>query len=112
MKNVFTATILALAIVATSGCSSNDIYSGVRGKCDDINQYDITFSRFDESAQQLAHATGCFIETSLSQTGSVQVNPVKGKMSIREALRTAIEGSKLEISRQGPDRITVTKVSR
>ena len=112
MKIAFPMAFVAIFLTALSGCSSQPVYTGASGKCDEVNQYDIAFTRFDETAQQLAHATGCFVETSLSETGSVTVKPVHGEMSIREALRTAIKGSELEISREGPDRIAVTKTSR
>ncbi|WP_270595161.1 MULTISPECIES: hypothetical protein [Butyricimonas] len=80
-----------------------------RGCLDTITEipYDIPAQRFDETAQALAHATGCFIETDLAKTGSVRVNAVKGKMSIRDAIRVAIKGTKLQITEEKPDRLKV-----
>ena len=80
-----------------------------RGCLDTITEipYDIPAQRFDETAQALAHATGCFIETDLAKTGSVKVNAVKGKMSIRDAIRVAIKGTKLQITEEKPDRLKV-----
>ncbi|MEN0616224.1 STN domain-containing protein [Klebsiella indica] len=69
--------------------------------------YDIHFYRFDETAQALAHGTGCFIRTDLSRTASVRVNPVKGRMTIREALHEAIAGTALKVTEQQADSMTV-----
>ena len=38
---------------------------------------------------------------------SVRVNAVKGKMSIRDAIRVAIKGTKLQITEEKPDRLKV-----
>jgi len=69
--------------------------------------YDIPAQRFDETIQSLAHATGCFIEADLTKTGAVQVNAVNGKMSIRDAILTAIEGTSLKITEETETRIKV-----
>ncbi len=65
------------------------------------------FSRFDETAQQLAHGTGCFIRMDLSRTAPVRVNPFKGRMTIRDALCTALAGAGLKVTEQQADSITV-----
>lgn len=78
-----------------------------KGACDKPAAHPIPAQRFDETAQQLAHATGCFIETDLSRTAAVPVNAITGAMSIRQALETALAGTPLEIVAQTPDRITV-----
>ena len=88
-------------------CSASPDVHVPRGKCDAIANYDISFSRFDETAQQLAHGTGCFISTDLNRTAAVRVNPVKGRMTIRDALRTALAGTGLKVTEQQPDSITV-----
>lgn len=77
------------------------------GKCDEEQTYDIAFDRFDETAQQIAHASGCFIKTDLSKTGAIKPHPVKGKMTIREAVAMAIKGTSLTIADNQPDEITV-----
>ncbi|MCD8539641.1 MAG: hypothetical protein LRY55_07620 [Leadbetterella sp.] len=69
--------------------------------------YTISAGRFDETAQQLAHASGCFIETDLAKTGAIKVNAVSGKMSIREAIQMAIKGTKLQITGETADKIKV-----
>lgn len=73
--------------------------------------YDIPAQRFDETAQQLVHATGCFIESDLSKTGAVRVNPVKGRMSILEAVQMAIKGTNLRITEEQDDRIKVELIN-
>lgn len=69
--------------------------------------YDIPAQCFDETAQALCHATGCVVKTDLSKTGRIEVNPVKGRMSILDAIRTAIEGTKLKITGVTDDSITI-----
>ncbi len=62
--------------------------------------YDIPAQRFDETAQALAHASGCIIKTDFSTTGSIQVNAIKGKMSIHDAILVAIEGTDIKITEE------------
>lgn len=69
--------------------------------------YNIPAQRFDETAQALAHASGCFIKTDLNVTGSVKVNAVTGKISILDALRMAIKDTPLKIAEIKPNEITV-----
>ena len=88
-------------------CSASPDVHVPEGKCDTIADYNINFSRFDETAQQLAHGTGCFIRTDLSRTAPVRVNPVIGRMTIREALHMAVAGTGLKVSEQQADSMTV-----
>lgn len=88
-------------------CSASPNVHVAEGKCDAIADYDINFNRFDETAQQLAHGTGCFIRTDLNRTASVRVNPVKGRMTIREALHVAVAGTELKVTEQQADSMTV-----
>ncbi|HXV29002.1 MAG TPA: hypothetical protein VD840_01595 [Sinorhizobium sp.] len=82
--------------------------STAAGRCDTVLDYDIDFDRFDETAQQIAHATGCFIEIeNMTAIASVKPNPVKGRMTPREALSAAIKGTSLIITRNEPDLIGV-----
>ena len=104
---------LGCAVVVLSGCSIFHVSTqrqvpDLSGACDKVAQYDIDFVRFDETAQQLAHATGCFVETDLSETAAVAVNPVRGRMSIRQALAMAIANTPLKIVKQEPNLISVS----
>lgn len=74
--------------------------------------YDIPAQRFDETAQALCHATGIGVKTDLSQTGSIKVNPVKGRMSILDAVKTAIKGTNLKITDVTDNTITVELASK
>ena len=73
-------TCLSGKILSTSmvfliiSCSASQDVHVPEGKCDAIADYDISFSRFDETAQQLPHGTGCFIRADLSRTSRVSVN--------------------------------------
>ncbi|MDF7662670.1 STN domain-containing protein [Erwiniaceae bacterium L1_54_6] len=95
---------IAFLIVSCSAAPS--VHTSV-GKCDAIADYDISFSRFGETAQQLAHGTGCFIRTDLNRTAAVRVNPVKGRMTIREALHMAVAGTGLKVTEHQADSMTV-----
>ncbi|MAM56134.1 MAG: hypothetical protein CMN25_02240 [Salinicola sp.] len=103
--------LAALALTALAGCSSQgqEPHASVASTdaCDKVAHYDIPARRFDETAQQLAHATGCFVKTDLTRTASVRVNGIHGTMSIREALGTAIRGTDLEIADSEPGTVHV-----
>lgn len=104
----FSARILSTGMVFfVISCSISPDVDVPQGKCDAIADYDINYSRFDETAQQLAHGTGCFISTDLSRTAPVRVNPVKGRMTIREALHIAIAGTALKVTEQQADSMAV-----
>lgn len=80
------------------------------GSCFDViteTSYDIPAQRFDQTAQALAHASGCFIETDPSKTGAIMVKPIKGNMSIRDAVKMAIEGTELKITSESPEKLEV-----
>lgn len=104
----FSGKILSTSMVFLMiSCGASPDVHVPEGKCDTIANYDIHYSRFDETAQQLAHGTGCFIRTDFSKTAPVRVNPVKGRMTIREALRTALAGTALKVTEQQADSMTV-----
>lgn len=98
---------VGLAIFLSLACHSPHREPAAAGKCDVINDYDIAAGRFDETAQQLAHATGCFIETDLGNTGGIGVRPVQGRMTIRQALERSIQGTSLTIIGNEPNKISV-----
>ena len=95
-------------VVTKSTQAQNDTITG-RGCFGIVSEtpYAIPAQRFDETAQALAHASGCFIESDLEKTGSVQVNAINGKMSIRDALLTAIAGTDLKITEESADHIKI-----
>ncbi|MDR6675510.1 hypothetical protein J2Y70_004146 [Xanthomonas translucens] len=71
--------------------------------------YDLPAARFDETAQQLAHATGCGIVYDDPSLSPLQVNAVKGRVSIRRAIHQAIDGSALQVTQESADTIAVTR---
>lgn len=99
-------SVAGLAYICIS-CTSGPTQPVSVGKCDIQSTYNISAARFDETAQQLAHGTGCFIETNPALTGAVKVKPVKGTMTIREAVHTATQGTSLTVTNNQPDSITV-----
>lgn len=69
--------------------------------------YDLPAARLDETAQQLAHAAGCgslYDDPSLSP---LQVNAVQGRISIRQAIHQASDGTALQIKQESVDTIAV-----
>ncbi|MBN6104190.1 STN domain-containing protein [Xanthomonas sp. CFBP 8703] len=80
-----------------------------QGKCDTVpdHDYDMPAARFDETAQQLAHATGCGIVYDDQSPSPVQVNAVKGRISIRQAIHQAIDGTALQVKQETADTIAV-----
>ncbi|MBB4126915.1 hypothetical protein GGR77_002205 [Xanthomonas translucens] len=80
-----------------------------QGKCDTMpdHAYAMPASRFDETAQQLAHATGCAIVYDDSSLAPLQVNAVKGRISIRQAIHQALDGTALQVRQETADTITV-----
>lgn len=87
--------------------SDSTVHTNVFTDTITILPYDIPAQRFDETAQALCHATGCFIETDLQKTGSIHVNSIKGRMSILEAVETAIKGTNLIITKQTPNVLNI-----
>jgi len=83
--------------------------TAAQGKCDAVpdHDYDMPAARFDETAQQLAHATGCGIVYDDQSLSPLQVNAVKGRISIRQAIHQAIDGTALQVKQETADTITV-----
>lgn len=55
--------------------------------------YSLKGMRFDEAAQALAHATGCFIRYDDQNLSALRIAPVESRMSIRDAVQKSLEGS-------------------
>ena len=83
--------------------------TAAHGKCDAMpdHDYDMPAARFDETAQQLAHATGCGIVYDDQSLSPLQVNAVKGRISIRQAIHQAIDGTALQVKQETANTITV-----
>ena len=63
--------------------------------------------RFDETAQALAHASGCFIAIEDREVYAQKISPVEGRMSIRDAVAQALKGTAFEIKEATNDHIVV-----
>ncbi|MCC4594879.1 STN domain-containing protein [Xanthomonas campestris pv. phormiicola] len=83
--------------------------AAAQGKCDSVpdHAYDLPAARFDETAQQLAHGTGCGIVYDDQSLSPLQVNAVKGRISIRQAIHQAIDGTALQVRQETADTIAV-----
>lgn len=65
--------------------------------------------RFDETAQALAHASGCFIRYTDKDLNALKIAPVEGRMSIRDAVARALEGSAYAVESATETEIVVAK---
>ncbi|MXV09154.1 STN domain-containing protein [Xanthomonas sp. LMG 9002] len=125
MHTVLRRSCPALALtIALAGCASSPASSGAApdsaatasapattGKCDAVpdHAYDLPAGRFDEVAQQLAHANGCMVVYHDPSLASLPVNAVKGQVSIRQALHQALDGTALRIAQDSADAMTVVR---
>jgi uncharacterized protein with NAD-binding domain and iron-sulfur cluster len=81
------------------------------GKCDMQVVYNIPAQRFDVTARAIAHATGCYIRYTDKRLVNVPVQPVRGRLTRREALRVALRGTSLRIVRETPNLMEVKLAS-
>jgi hypothetical protein len=77
------------------------------GKCDMQVVYNLPAQRFDETARAIAHATGCYIRYTDKKLVNVPVQPVRGRLTRRQALRVALRGTSLRIVRETPNLMEV-----
>ncbi|NML65285.1 hypothetical protein HHL22_08725 [Hymenobacter sp. RP-2-7] len=82
------------------------------GRCDQQVIYNLPAQRFDETAIAIAHATGCFIRYTDKSLVNVPVQPVRGRLTRRQALRVALRGTALRIVRETPDLMEVKRVAK
>ncbi len=79
------------------------------GKCDKQVVYNLPAQRFDVTARAIAHATGCFIRYTDKSLVNVPVQPVRGRLTRRQALRVALQGTSLRIVRETPNLMEVMR---
>ena len=77
------------------------------GRCDQQVVYNLPAQRFDLTARAIAHATGCFIRYPNKALANVPVQPVRGRLTRRQALRVALRGTSLRIVRETPNLMEV-----
>lgn len=80
------------------------------GRCDQQVTYNLPAQRFDQTARAIAHATGCYIRYPDRSLMNVPVQPVRGRLTRREALRVAMRGTSLRIVRETPNLMEVARV--
>lgn len=71
--------------------------------------YSFKDRRFDETAQALAHASGCFIRYTDRELAALRIAPVEGRMSIRDAVAKALEGLPYEVASATDAEVVVAK---
>lgn len=81
------------------------------GRCDQQVTYNLPAQRFDETATAIAHATGCYIRYTDKSLVNVPVQPVRGRLTRRQALRVALRNTALRIVRETPDLMEVKRVA-
>ena len=100
----------AYALAASSQALAQQPAPPVRiqlGRCDQRVVYNLPAQRFDQTAQAIARATGCFIRCPDKSLGNVPVQPVRGRLTRRQALRVALRGTSLRIVRETPNLMEV-----
>jgi hypothetical protein len=80
------------------------------GRCDMQVTYNLPAQRFDETATAIARATGCYIRYTDKSLVNVPVQPVRGRLTRRQALRVALRGTALRIVRETPNLMEVVRV--
>lgn len=81
------------------------------GRCDMQVVYNLPAQRFDETARAIARATGCYIRYPDRSLVNVPVQPVRGRLTRRQALRVALRGTALRIVRETPNLMEVARVT-
>lgn len=125
MASALRASCISLALLALlAGCgmapSSAPVHADAtpapaaaspraQGKCDAVpdHAYAMPAARFDETAQQLAHATGCVIVYDDPALSPLRVNAVQGRISLRQAIHQAIDGTALQVTQETAETIAV-----
>jgi len=79
------------------------------GQCDKQVVYNLPAQRFDVTARAIAHATGCYIRYTDKSLVNVPVQPVRGRLTRRQALRVALRGTSLRIVRETPNLMEVMR---
>lgn len=77
------------------------------GQCDKQVVYNLPAQRFDVTARAIAHATGCYIRYTNKSLVNIPVQPVRGRLTRRQALRVALRGTSLRIVRETPNLMEV-----
>lgn len=81
------------------------------GKCDVQATYNLPAQRFDETARAIARTTGCYIRYTDKKLMNLPVQPVRGRLTRRQALRVALRGTSLRIVRETPNLMEVKLAS-
>ena len=112
----FGPALLALALVASPPARAQrpapapPAVARIRlGQCDKQVVYNLPAQRFDETARAIARATGCFIRYPDRTLVNVPVQPVRGRLTRRQALRVALRGTALRIVRETPNLMEVAR---
>lgn len=102
MHRYFMLAPLLLVCVLVGCQSDSSIASSPEiSPCNRLGDVELPAQRFDETAQALAHGSGCFIKTDLADTGSIQVAGVSGRLSIAAALSRALAPTRLQVTQNG-----------
>ena len=102
-KKLWALAVALSALAVTAGCStqtqtaeeSEVVADNGRGCLIIVADHPYSFKdwRFDETAQALAHASGCFIAIEDREVYAQKISPVEGRMSIRDAVAQALKGT-------------------
>ena len=110
-KLVIVACALASScqVLAQSTAPAKPVTRIQLGRCDQRVVYNLPAQRFDQTARAIAHATGCFIRYPDKSLVNVPVQPIRGRLTRRQALRVALRGTTLRIVRETPNLMEVAR---
>jgi hypothetical protein len=114
---IFCLVVLASLLATTSGLARMQQPAPAKpakvriqlGRCDKQVLYNLPAQRFDQTAQAIARATGCYIRYPDKSLVNVPVQPVRGRLTRRQALRVALRGTPLRIVRETPNLMEVVR---
>lgn len=110
LAHLLTASSLVLAQQPAPAKKAPEKVRIQLGRCDQQVVYNLPAQRFDQTARAIARATGCFIRYPDKSLVNVPVQPVRGRLTRRQALRVALRGSALRIVRETPNLMEVARV--
>lgn len=105
---IFAVSLIAALVLPGCGVHKRAQIVSHQG-CNRLQSYDLNLPRVDEMLQQLAHATGCFIEMDDPALGKLKAHPVSGEMTIREAVELALSEQPVKVTQESEGVLRVTR---
>ncbi|MFM2486861.1 hypothetical protein [Celerinatantimonas yamalensis] len=102
--------VVGLMTLILTGCARHHelASANLADHCLVIGDYQLHFSRMDETLQQIAHGSGCFIELKNPKVWPLKAHPVIGRLSVMQAVQQAIQDQPLLLTHPKPDLLKLT----